>query len=79
MNDFEKTEQKLITKLVSLGFEKNEVNDYELVVDDMLISVFMWSNGDIILSAYDYMTERETKALYTTIAGVMRKINQLMA
>lgn len=79
MNDFEKTEQKLIAKLVSLGFEKNEGNDYELVVDDMLISVFMWSNGDINLSTYDYMTERETKALYTTIAGVMRKINQLMA
>lgn len=79
MNDFEKTEQKLIAKLVNLGFEKNEVNDYELVVDDMLISVFMWSNGDIILSTYDYMTERETKALYITIAGVMRKINQLMA
>ena len=79
MNDFEKTEQKRIAKLVSLGFEEVDGREFELVANDVLIRVQLFDDGVVGLTTWDYINEKETRAGYRTFAPVMRKIKQLMA
>ena len=79
MNDLEKTEQKRIAKLVSLGFEEVDGREFELVVNDVMIRVVLFEDGVVGLYTWDYINERATRAGYRTFAPVMRKIKQLMA
>lgn len=79
MNNLEKTEQKRIAKLVSLGFEEDVLGEFELVVNDVMIRVHLFEDGVVGLYTWDYINEEETRAAYRSFAPVMRIINQLMA
>ena len=75
---------KYQTKLLSMGFVKNDDGDFEMNVHDVSITIsIFWSEHyqsiySFVLWVYNYATEQEIRKVYKTFASVIKQINKIL-